>query len=236
VSRTYDIHLASDVISPWLEECLANVGFRRDEFLGGTTGVVHPCHYSLRPNSHEAFIRTWKEALSILSRASQSDFFGYAEAEITPTRFRTELPFKPFNPMVPFPFSKLEHMPCPSSKYKDLDIHLTVDLSSIDPRLKHTLEEEINFNYVDIRKPSGNIVRVYTFQPCGIRTIVGLYKNLLTYLLMACGLEGKIKLEATYGFARFPHCAVVPPIVTTQPPLQTSWQTYLRAGPDLCHF
>lgn len=226
--RVYDIHLASDIISPRLEECLKNLGFKRDEFIGGTKGVLHPCHYSFRPTSHDAFVHRWKESLSILSHTSQSNFFGYAEAEITPTRLRTELRFKPFDPAVPFPFSRLEHVPCPPSSYKDLDVHLTADLSSIDPRLKQILEEEINFNYVDIRKPAGNVVRVYTFQPCGIRNIVGVYKNLSIYLLEAGGLEGKLKLEATYGFARFPYHALVPPIVTASPSLRSSWQNYRR--------
>ena len=221
MNRTYDIHLASDVISPWLEESLTHLGFRRDAFLGGTTGVVHPCPYSLPPHSPQAFIHLWKESLSILSRASKTDFFGYAEAEITPARFRTELGFKSFDSGVPFPFSKLEHLPCPLDKHKNLDVHLTADFSSIDSRLRHILEEVINFNYVDIRKPAGKVVRVYTFQPCGIRTIVGLYNSLTTYLLKAGGLEGKIKLEATYGFLRFPHYAAVPPVVLTLPPTQS---------------
>lgn len=228
MNRLYDIHLASDVVSSRLEECLKNLGFKSDEFIGGTTGVVHPYHFSFRPASQEAFVHSWKESLSILSDVSRSDFFGYAEAEVTPSRFRTEFRFKPFDSMVPFPFSRFEHVPCPPDKHKDLDVHLTANLSSIDPRLKYILEEEINFNYVDIRKPSGNIVRVYTFQPCGIRTIIGLYKHLVTYLLEAGGLEGKVKLEATHGFARFPHYAPVPPIVTTLPPLQPSWQNYQR--------
>jgi hypothetical protein len=214
MKKSFDIHLASDVISPNLESRLIGLGFRKDAFIGGTTGVVHPCHYSYRPLSQLLFVQTWEKAICILSAASSDDFHGYAEAEITPLHFNIPLKFKPYDSSVAFPLGRLEHEACPLDKHKDLDIHLTANLSSINPDLKRLLEEDISFNYVDIRKPSGTMVRVYTFQPLGVKGITKLYKLLVTYLQKAGGLEGKIKLEATYAFARFPSSAPVPPVIT----------------------
>jgi hypothetical protein len=58
------------------------------------------------------------------------------------------------------------------------------------------------------------VVRVYTFQPLGLREVPKLYRLLVDYLQKSGGLEGKIKLEATYAFARFPKNAPVPPVIT----------------------
>ena len=44
--RTFDIHLASDVMSRSLEKRLEELGFVKDAFIGGTTGVIHPQHLS----------------------------------------------------------------------------------------------------------------------------------------------------------------------------------------------
>jgi hypothetical protein len=213
----FDIHLASDIMCTGLEQRLRELGFKKDAFIGGTTGVIHPCHYSIRPTSREMLDQCWTAIISILSTVSENEFYGYAEAEITPHQYRTLLPWKPFDASVVFPFGQLEHEKCPLEKYKDFDIHITVDLSSIDPKLKQFLEKEIVFHYVDIRKLADNVVRVYTFQPLGLKKTPHLYKALLTYFQKSGGLEGKIKLEMTYAFARFPRNAPVPPVLMKIP-------------------
>jgi hypothetical protein len=221
MDKTFDLHLASDVMSVGLEERLRELGFIKDAFIGGTTGVVHPCHYSNRPASHTQFIENWKTVINVLSNVSANEFYGYAEAEVTLAKYRVPLDWKPFVPSIPFPFGQLQHEECPPSKYKHFDIHITVDLASIDHNLKRLLEERIAFNYVDIRKPSGSRVRVYTFQPLGIKETPVLFNLLVKYFQKAGGLEGKIKLEATHAFARFPSTAPVPPIITRMPPIRS---------------
>ena len=217
MGTSLDIHLASDVMSSALERQLGELGFTKDDFIGGTTGVVHPCHYSYHPASRDQFVRSWKNAINLLSTVSEKEFYGYAEAEVTPAKFCRPLPWRPFDASVPFPFERLEYEVCPVGKHKDFDIHLTVDLQSVDPGLKHILEGDVAFHYVDIRKPSGKVVRVYTFQPLGLKRSPHLYNVLLAYLIEAGGLEGKIKLETTFAYARFPSTALVPPVVMKMP-------------------
>lgn len=227
MTAMFDIHLASDVMSSELQRRLDELGFVKDNFIGGTTGVVHPCHYSKRPASREAFAQSWDEAISLLSTVSETEFYGYAEAEVTSGGFDTQLPWKPFVPSIPLPFRHLEYEECPPGKYKDFDIHLTVNLSSLHPEMKRILEDEIIFHYVDIEKASNKVVRVYTFQPLGVEKAPDLYNALVTYLQQAGGLEGDLKLEATYAFARFPRAAPVPPIVTKFPALTNSINTQI---------
>lgn len=221
VSPWFDIHLASDVMCDRLAQRLSKIGFTRDAFIGGTTGVVHPCHYSIRPASREMLDRNWIVVTNLLSEVSTADFYGYAEAEITPYKYRALLPWKPFNASADFPFVRLEHEECPLERWKQFDIHITADLSSIDCGLKRLLEDEVGFHYVDIQKPAGNVVRVYTFQPLGLTKTLHLYKALLTYFQESGGLEGKIKLETTYAFARFPRNAPVPPVLMKMPQPRT---------------
>ncbi len=210
----YDIHLASDVMSVRLESQLLELGFVRDAFIGGTTGVVHPCHYSNHPGTQAESAFRWQRALEILRDVTGSEFHGYAEAEVTPPRFRVVLPWQDFDASVPFPLTRLSYEECPLGRHKDFDIHVTADLATIDSRLKQLLEDRINFNYVDIRKPSGKVVRVYTFQPLGTKVSTSVFDVLLAYFQTAGGLEGKIKLEVCTHFARFPEHAVVCPVVT----------------------
>lgn len=207
-------------MSDRLAKQLAEVGFTRDEFIGGTTGVVHPCHYSNHPTSDDELESKWQNSLLVLSHASSDEFHGYAEAEVTPPHYRLPLPWKPFDPSVPFPFGRLEYEECPPDKHKDFDIHVTADLANIDPRLARLLEDEINFNYVDIRKPSGNVVRVYTFQPLGVKVSPNVFDLLATYFKKAGGLDGKIKLEACRAYQRFPATVAVCPIITRLPALR----------------
>jgi len=217
-----DVHLASDVMSPRLEQRLYNLDFVKDAFIGGTPGVVHPCHYSKRPASHDLLVETWKETSSILSTTSASEFYGYAEAEVTQRRFQTPLTWKPFDSSVRFPFGRLDHQECPPNKHKHFDIHVTANLSSLSPDLKQLLEKEIAFNYVDIRKASDQVVRVYTFQPLGLKETPELYQLLVAYFQKAGGIQGKTKLEATFAYRRFPRTAPVPPIVTRMPTILQS--------------
>jgi hypothetical protein len=217
-SAKFDVHLASDILSPELRYQLLQLGFTKDEFIGGTTGVVHPCHYSSHPTSRDACTALWARTVKRLSQAPPASFYGYAEAEVTPPQYRSHLEWKPFDPGVPFPFGRFEHEAAAPGQHKDFDIHVSVDLSRLDPRLQRLLEEEVGFYYVDIRKQPGKVVRVYTVQPCGIKRFPEFYMPLLAYFLQAGGCQGKIKLEATYAFARFPETARVPPIITRIPP------------------
>ena len=215
--RTFDIHLASDVMSTRILEQLQELGFHKDAFIGGTTGVVHPQHYSLHPESIEDLRIRWQASLDVLSNAAPDEFQGYAEAEITPTRFRTTFAWKPFDPSVRVPLRRFEYEQCPLDDYKDVDIHLTAELLTIDPQLQSILENDINFHYVDIRRPTGAVVRVYTVQPLNVRRISALYHTLTEYIQAAGGMQGKIKLEATYAYARFPYNAQVCPIIRAVP-------------------
>jgi hypothetical protein len=212
-----DVHLASDVISPRLDELFRGLGFRRDNFIGGTTGVVHPCHYSNHPDSREACRLLWDHVTAILRSASADEFFGYAEAEVTPGRFNIEIPWQPFNRAVEFPTGRLVHTTCPIDRNKDFDIHISVDLDTVDERLSELLTEQIGFYYVDIRKPGDRVVRVFTVQPVGLPQAPRLFHAWAEFLRHAGGARGKIKLEVTAAYARFPAHAPVPPALMAMP-------------------
>jgi hypothetical protein len=223
-ARTYmtnlDIHLASELINPNLEGKLLGLGFTRDAFIGGVKSIFKEHHFSKHPLTRDLFVQSWKEVIELLSITSETDFYGYAEAEIAPAHRSALIEWKPFNPSIPFPFARLEQKECPAGKWKQFDFHITANISTLDARLKHLLEDEINFYYVDILKSSGKTKRVYTFQPMGIKESPNPhYRILLDYFRKAGGIEGKIQLEATYAFARFPAHASVPPIVTELPPI-----------------
>jgi hypothetical protein len=217
LKNTYDVHLASDRISAELEQTFHHLGFRRDAFVGGTTGVVHPCHYSAHPSTLASFRSLWRTSTELLQDATKDAFHGYAEAEVTPGRFRRHYEWKPFEAGHTPPFGRLTYSDCPPDHYKDLDVHFTVELRSLDPNLKAILEGDLNFYFVDIRRPSGNVVRVYTFQPLGLKRAPQLFWSLADFLNNVGGFEGKIKLEATYGFGRFPEEAHVPPVLMRMP-------------------
>jgi hypothetical protein len=217
IGTTYDIHLASDHIDRALEDALRELGFRRDAFIGGTTGVVHPCHYSAHPPTLSAFRELWNRAAKLLQTAGRRSFDGYAEAEVTPARFRRYYELKPFQAGHKLPFERLAYTECPIDRYKDLDVHCTVDLGSIDPHLRDIFENDLNLHFVDIARSSGNVVRVYTFQPLGLKQAPVLFWQLAEFLSKVGGFEGKIKLESTYAFARFPADAAVCPVVTHMP-------------------
>lgn len=213
-AQKFDIHIASDVMTPALEQRLAQLDYRRDGFAGGTPGIARPHHFSFHPHSREEFDAKWKETETVLAATKPPEFFGFIEGETTPASQEIPLPYKPFDPTIPFPIGRLQHEECPPDKYKDFDIHVTANPDTIDPRLKKLLEDDINFYYADIRKPTGKVVRVYTFQPIGVPRMTELFQTLADYFQKAGGLEGKIKSEVTLNYARFPQSVRVPPVLT----------------------
>jgi hypothetical protein len=213
-SQKFDIHIASDVMTNTLEQQLMKLDYRRDGFAGGTQGVARPHHFSFHPQSRAEFDRKWKETEAFLSTTKPEEFFGFMEGETTAPSQQVNLPYKPFDPKVPFPFGKFQHEDCPPDKRKDFDIHISADRNTIDPRLQDLLVEKVNFYYADIIKPTGKVVRVYTFQPVGVPKMMEIFQTLADYFQKAGGLEGKIKLEVTLNYARFPLSVRVPPIIT----------------------
>lgn len=213
----FDIHMASDTMSIALEGKLGQLDFVRDGFSGGTEGVIRPHHFSKHPSTRDLFVESWNQVTALLAVAPQSEFAGYAEAEVVSPQHTTPIQWRPFDPSVPFPFGRLEHEICPLDKHKDFDLHVTVDLSTLDPELKRLLEQDINFYYIDVLKAGGRLLRVYTCQTVGVKDAPKLYDMVVHYFGRAGGFEGQIKLEATYAYARFPESSPVPPIITKMP-------------------
>jgi len=214
----FDIHLASDKMSAPLAQKFLDMGFRKDEFVAGTPGVIHKHHLSLHPATKGEFQQAWAETVACLTEASEDDFWGYAEAETIAPQFRAEIDFKPFDPAVPPPFDRIILEECPEDLHKTFDFHVVADQATLDGRLHQTLVEALGLYHVDIRKGTGRSVRVYTFQPMGLKISPRPYFDaLLKYLYTAGGMEGKLKMEATYAYARFPRRAHVPPVTTRMP-------------------
>lgn len=215
--KQFDIHLASDRMTPKLETELSQLGFKKDDFIGGTTGVVHPCHYSNHPGSIPEAERIWMQSVELLERSTPNAFFGYGEWEVTPPQFNRAIEWKPFRPEIPFPIARLPYEVCPIGEYKDFDVHISAKLRTLDAELQARLEDESGFHYVDIRKSPERVVRVYTFQPLGVGNQGDIFERLYAYFREAGGMEGKIKLEVTRAYQRFPADAPVCPIVRNVP-------------------
>lgn len=216
-THKYDIHIASDVLDSEVERQLFALGYHRDEFAGGTKGIARPHHFSYHPESREEFDKFWNRAAELLSTTSPKEFFGFMEGESVSSAQVAHFEYKPFDANVPFPFGKVENVDCPTDKFKDYDVHVSADLATIDPKLKALLENEVGFYYADIRKPSGKVMRVYTFQPIGMPLSDQFFRVLSDYFQRAGGLEGKLKVEFTLNYARFPQKVRVPPVITRAP-------------------
>jgi len=208
-------------MSPDLEGRLKQLGFARDGFMGGTEGVIRQNHFSRHPSTRDLFVESWNQVSSLLAALPESEFHGYAEAEIVSSQHTTRIQWKPFDPSVPFPFGRLEQHACPADKHKDFDLHVSVDLSTLSPDLKHLLEEEIGFYYIDVLKNGGRLLRVYTCQTVGLKDAAKLYDLAVNYFENAGGFEGQVKLEVTYAYTRFPKSSPVPPVISTMPRLTT---------------
>lgn len=221
-----DIHLATDALSPELERILSGMGFRTDRFVGGTTGVLHRHHFSKHPKNVEELKTLWQDTLAQLQGRPREHFCGYAEAEVVAPQFNQRIESRKFVPSVPLPFERLRHERCPMGKYKECDFHVSANLATLDPRLEDILHRQLGFYYVDIAKQSGLTYRVFTFQPLGIQeSLLPHYRALVDYLRETGGMEGKVKLETTYAYQRFPEDAEVPPVITSLPHLLDSSST-----------
>jgi hypothetical protein len=214
---TYDIHIASDRMTERLENDLVRLGFMREAFLRGTQGIARAHHFSIRTPNRATLTDAWRKARERLAQAAdQNEFFGYAEAEVTPPGFVCRFPGGRFSPVASLPFGRLQHEQCSENEAKECDLHFSAVLETLDPRLEDVLEE-VGFYHVDVRKSPNRVVRVYTFQTLGVMAVAGLYRSLRDYLMKVSGAEGKLKLEATIDFARYPNCVPVPPIIRVSP-------------------
>jgi hypothetical protein len=195
------------------------LGFARDGFVGGIEGVIRQNHFSKHPLTRELLVESWNQVTALLSTTPESEFHGYAEAEVVSSQHTAPIEWRAFDSSVPFPFGPLEQDVCPLDTHKDFDLHITVDLSTLDPNLKRLLEEGIKFYYVDVHKASGKLLRVYTCQTLDVKDAPRLYDLVVDYFGKAGGFEGQIKLEATYAYTRFPETSPVPPVIRRMPPL-----------------
>jgi hypothetical protein len=215
----FDIHLATDVLSSRFASRFEALGFVHDRFVGGTSGVVHNHHLSFRPASNTALRTGWERISSILAEAKTDDFYGYAEAEVIPPQYVSPIPFHPFDPGVPLPFTRIEQEICPLGKQKTFDFHVTARIDTLDERLNQALTENLGMYHVDVEKTAGR-VRVFTFQPMDVKeSMRPYYEALRDYLVRAGGMDGKVKLETTFDYLRCPIDAAVPPVNTKMPTL-----------------
>jgi hypothetical protein len=216
------MHLASNVLSERIREALDQLGFRHDKFVAGTAGVLHPHHLSKHPNSREEQKTLWDQTTALLGTAGPEEFFGYVEAEVVSPDYYREFAFHPFEESVPVPIGPVHNEECPLDAHKDFDFHISADIESLDRRLEEVLGGELYFYHVDILKVSGKKVRVFTFQPMGTgQSPTPCFEALGDYLAGAGGFAGKLKMEATFAYARFPLTAPVPPVVRQMPELKT---------------
>jgi hypothetical protein len=172
----------------------------------------------------------WDETTHLLATTTPKEFFGYAEAEVVSPDFYREFAFHPFDETVAIPLGPVHNEECPLGAHKDFDFHVSANIDSLDPRLESVLGEQLQFYHVDIVKATGAKIRVFTFQPMGTgESPSTCFRVLGHYLESAGGFEGKLKMEATFAYARFPATASVPPVVRHMPQLRTAGNTLTSA-------
>ena len=213
----YHIHLATDRLTDGIKKSILDLGYRKDGFIGGTKGIVRPYHFSIFFSNKEKFQLAWNSIVNRLHQCSNEEFSGYAEAEIIEDSLVQVITMKDFDESISIPFINLKHEQCPIDEHKMLDLHITVNLSTIDPRLKTIFENRIKFYYIDVKKNTGKVDRVYTCQILQSKGAKSFFLAIKEYLILTGGFEGKVKLELTHGYARFPADVTVPPILVSVP-------------------
>jgi hypothetical protein len=173
----FHIHIDARSITPSFEDYLSELGFVRTDFAGhpdGADGFEAPNHLTLKLTDSEKFRDTFE---AITSRAAASaGICGYVEGEFIP--LDQDVPDKPYQPGVAVPF-RIENQPIAAGKFRETEIHITLDRDRSDPRLIASLTD-MGFFSAYMRKPYG-VAQIFTVQ--GSRPDVNqLLPRLLDYL------------------------------------------------------
>jgi hypothetical protein len=223
-STEFELHIAAEAgqFSPTLADGLKSLGFRDDALVGH--GVVFneelgrelsACpltglHMTWDTFDREAFMNQRKDLDALLGRCG--DCVGYAHGEVIKPEWDIHINYRPFNPRVPCPVSpfhaRLSHEP------KRWDLHISIRKDRLDSGLQQVLFAELGMYYIDLRKRTGRVHRIFTIQGTNpAKEGLQVYEALSGWLQEAGGMDGSIKLEETCYWFNLGAPRIIPPVV-----------------------
>lgn len=224
-STEFEIHFAAETggIPLSLPKRLEALDFRDDHMVG--EGVVFSpndpigkiscpltgLHMTWDTFDRKAFVDR-RQAFDALLDEFQQDTTGYAHCEVIKPEWDFEIPGKKFDPTIPFPLHPFES--AYSTRPKQWDIHISADRLQLDAQLEERLFNHARMYFIDLKKRSGKVHRVFTIQGSN-PTLDGLrvFGLLTDYLLTAGGMAGSIKFEDTCYWREVGKTGLVPPTI-----------------------
>lgn len=221
----YEIHFAAQAPIPLgLAEDLRRMEFREDGLIG--QGVVFSpgdpngkvscpltaLHVSWDTLDRDLYLRQRDEFAETLAKYDGS-CIGYVHGEVIKPEWDLSCEYKPFDDTVSkpaAPFSSEQR-----TEPKKWDIHISAVLDHLDHDLQSVLFDQLRMYYIDIRKPTGLVKRVFTIQgSSSIESGKRLFSALVDYVARAGGMAGSIKFEQTCHWATYGHPKIVPPLIS----------------------
>lgn len=223
----YEIHFAAELghVPAELTQQMYGMGFRDDQMMGH--GVVFSpadpigkmscpltgLHISWDTFNREQYVEQ-RDACERLFTQFEASCVGYAHGEVIKPEWDLAVSEKPFDSLVELPI--LPFVSGMSRTPKKWDIHISAQLDSLDPRLQQKLCDYLRMYYIDLRKRSGAVNRVFTIQ--GTNSVlagVSLFQILSEYLQRAGGMKGSVKFEQTSYWLVLGTPSIVPPVIDT---------------------
>lgn len=223
-STEFELHIAAEMgqFSRELADGLKALGFRDDGLVGH--GVVFneelgrelsSCpltglHMTWDSFDRNAFMEQRKALDTLLGRCG--DCVGYAHGEVIRPEWDIYIDHRTFDSKVPCPVkpfhARLSHEP------KRWDLHISIPLDQLDPGLQLVLFAELGMYYIDLRKRTGRVHRVFTIQGCNpAKEGLEVYEALCRWLQNAGGMAGSIKFEETCYWFNLGQPKIIPPVV-----------------------
>ncbi len=225
----FELHVAAEAgqFSGAFRDSLIVLEFRDDGLVG--QGVVYPPGTDLALKTcpltglhmtwdsfdrdeyvakRDSFDETWAEFAD--------EVVGYAHGEVIQPEWDLEVTPKPFDSSIEWPLRRF--IPDLTTERKKWDIHISADREELAGELTEILLDEAGMYYIDIRKRTGRMRRVFTIQ--GINDLsegLGAFEAMYEYLVAAGGMGGSIKLEQTTFWRLAGNPGIVPPVVNTSP-------------------
>jgi len=210
MSGEFHIHIDAKVISEDFERTLtAELGFWRADFDGSPEGAVcfAPVHHlTNKYPTNVAFRTAWDRVIQFASVPGA--MCGYIEGEYVPEEIA--IPEAPFDPGAAPPF-RIEMAALPPGKFRETEVHVTLDRDRSDPRLLTALQG-MGLMAVYLPKPYGTAV-IYTVQG-SVQHIDRILTALVSYLTRAGGaVKCRLKEEGINRHWISGPDAVLPPVV-----------------------
>ena len=187
------------------------VTFSPNDPIGKISCPVTGMHITWDSFSRAEFMQHRKSFNALLS-AEEGHTVGYAHCEVIKPAWDLELDWQPFRPEIVWPFKPFESSH--SAKPKHWDIHISADTTQLDSRLEAVLFEHARMYFIDLRKKTGRVHRIFTIQGSNsAKKGLEVFEKMADYLHTAGGIAGSIKYEETCFWREVGQPKIVPPTI-----------------------